>query len=300
MASRNTEIAVGVTVIVALAVVIWSVTALRQVRLAEATRHWNVVFTDVGGLAEDDPVTVNGVKKGSVKAIHLAAHGKVVVDFILARDVRLAEGDRVFVRNVGLMGEKFIAIAPGPGGRPYDARRDTIVGTYENGIPEVISQMGSALASLERLSDQFDRVLALAEERNTVRKTLANVEAASADLKRTLADSHDDLTALATNLRETSEIARRTAETNEPKVSRAFDDVSRTSAKMDSLIARLDSLSSELTEVTHKVNAGQGSAAKLINERALYDETRLALRELTNLMRDLRNNPKKYFKVSLF
>jgi phospholipid/cholesterol/gamma-HCH transport system substrate-binding protein len=300
MASQRTEIAVGVTVILALFVVVWSVTALRQVRLASATRHWLVEFSDVGGLAEDDPVTVNGVKKGSVKEIHLAPHGRVVVDFLLARDVRLSVGDRVYIRNVGLMGEKFIAIAPGPGGKPYDAERDTIAGVYESGIPEVVSQMGSALASLERLSDQFDRLLAIAEERNTVRTTLANVESASAELRRALADSHDDLVAVSSNLRATSEIARRTAETTEPKVGRAFDDVSRTSARMDSLIARLDSLSSELTVVSRKVNAGQGTAGKLVNDRALYDETRLALRELTSLVRDLRTNPKKYFKVSVF
>lgn len=300
MASRNTEIAVGVTVIVALAVVIWSVTALKQVRLREATRHWQVTFSDVGGLAEDDPVSVNGVKKGSVKDIELLSGGRVVVDFILGKDVGLTSADRVFIRNVGMMGEKFIAIAPGPAGRPLDAARDTIVGVYESGIPEVVSQMGSALGSLERLSNQFDRMLAIAEERNAVRKSLDNVEAASAQLRRTLTDSRGDLRALATNLRATSEVARRTAEANEPKVGRVLDDVSRTSVRMDSLIHRLDELSGELNEVARKVNSGDGTTAKLINEHALYDETRTALRELTALVKDLRTHPKKYFKVSVF
>ena len=300
MASRNTEIAVGITVILALGVVIWSVTALKQVRLREATRHWRVAFSDVGGLAEDDPVTVNGVKKGSVKGIALVPGGRVVVDFILGKDVRLTTSDRVFVRNVGLMGEKFIAVAPAPGGRALDAERDTIVGTYESGIPEVVSQMGDALGSLERLSDQFDRLLAIAEERNTMRTSLGNVEAASVDLRRTLADSRGDLLALAANLRATSEVARRAAETNEPRVARALDDVSRTSSRADSLIVRLDQLSIELAEVSRKLNSGNGTAAQLVNDRALYDDTRTAMRELSALVKDLRTNPKKYFKVSVF
>ena len=300
MASRNTEIAVGITVMIALGVVIWSVTALKQVRLREATRHWRVAFSDVGGLAEDDPVTVNGVKKGSVKGIDLVTGGRVVVDFILSKDVALTTTDRVFVRNVGLMGERFIAIAPAPGGKPLVAERDTIVGAYESGIPEVVSQMGDALASLERLSDQFDRLLALAEERNTVRTSLGNVEAASLDLRRTLADSREDLLALADNLRATSEVARRTAETNEPRVTRALDDVSRTSSRADSLIARLDRLSAEMEEVSRKLNSGNGTAAALVNDRALYDDTRAAMKELTALVKDLRANPKKYFKVSVF
>jgi phospholipid/cholesterol/gamma-HCH transport system substrate-binding protein len=300
MASRNTEIAVGVTVILALGVVIWSVTALKQVRLREATRHWRVAFSDVGGLAEDDPVTVNGVKKGSVKGIALVPGGRVVVDFILGKDVALTTADRVFVRNVGLMGEKFIAVAPAPGGRPLDAQRDTIVGVYESGIPEVVSQMGDALASLERLSDQFDRLLAIAEERNTVRTSLGNVEAASLDLRRTLAESRGDLVALAGNLRATSEVARRTAEANEPRVARALDDVSNTSVRVDSLITRLDRLSLELSQVSHKLNDGEGTASRLVNDGALYDDTRKALAEMTALIKDLRANPRKYFKVSVF
>jgi phospholipid/cholesterol/gamma-HCH transport system substrate-binding protein len=300
MASRNTEIAVGITVILAIGVVIWSVTALKQVRLREATRHWRVTFSDVGGLAEDDPVTVNGVKKGSVKGIALKPGGSVVVDFILGKDVALTTNDRVFVRNVGLMGEKFIAIAPAPGGIPLNAERDTIVGVYESGIPEVVSQMGDALASLERLSDQFDRLLQIAEERNTVRTSLGNVEAASLDLRKTIADSRDDLIALADNLRATSEVARRAAEQNEPRVTRALDDVSRTSTHADSLIARLDRLSLELSDVSKKLNTGDGTASQLINDRALYDDTRTAMKELTALVKDLRANPKKYFKVSVF
>ncbi len=298
--TRNAEIAVGITVLLAVGVIVWSVTFLRQVRLAEGTRVWRARFADVGGLAEDDPVSVNGVKKGTVRTITLARGGTVVVEFRATKDVALMHGDRVFVRNVGLMGEKFIAIDRGPGGAPYDAGRDTIEGVYESGIPEVVSQMGTALSALERLSDEIDRVLALAEERHTVKTTLANVEAASADLRRTLHDSHDDLTALAANLRAASESARRTAETNEPKVGRALDDVSRTSARMDSLLARVDTLTIALTGVTHKIDQGDGTASRHINERALYDDTRRAVRELTDLVRDLRTNPKKYFHVSVF
>ena len=133
-----------------------------------------------------------------------------------------------------------------------------------------------------------------------MRTSLGNVEAASVDLRRTLADSREDLLALAANLRATSEVARRAAETNEPRVARALDDVSRTSSRADSLIVRLDQLSIELAEVSRKLNSGNGTAAQLVNDRALYDDTRTAMRELSALVKDLRTNPKKYFKVSVF
>src|SRR5262249_52984022 len=125
-------------------------------------------------------------------------------------------------------------------------------------------------------------------------------EQASVDLKRTLADTHDDLRAMAANLREASESARRTAEVNEPKVSRTLDDVQHASARMDSLLARVDSLSLALNSVTRKLDDGNGTAAGLLNERVLYDDTRRAVRDLSELVRDVRLNPKKYFHISVF
>lgn len=299
MASRNTEIMVGVTVLAALAGVIWSVTALRQVRLAEGTQRWLVRFPDVGGLAEDDPVTVQGVKKGAVKEIRLLRNG-VLVDFLLEKDLTLTSGSRVFVRNVGLMGEKFLAIDGIGLGEPLVARRDTIEGVYESGIPEVISQMGDALASLENLSASVDRVIALAEEKNTLRTTLSNVEAASSDLKRALAENRDDLRETVVSLRAASEAGRRLAESAEPRVAGALDDVRGSTARIDSLAQRMDSLAVVLTRVAAKLDQGNGTAAQLLNDRRLYDESRATMREVAALVRDLRTNPRKYFKVSVF
>ena len=299
MATRNTEILVGVTVLLALAGVIWSVTALKEVRLAERTQRWHVRFPDVGGLAEEDPVTVHGVKKGAVKSIRLG-QGEVIVEFLLAKDVAITSDTEVFVRNVGLMGEKFIAIDNVGAGQPLVARRDTIDGIYESGIPEVISQMGDALTSLERLSSSVDRVLALAEEGNTVRTTLGNVEQASADLRRALGDNRDDLREAVISLRGAAEASRRIADSSEPRVSGALDDVRAATARVDAMATRMDSLAIVLNRVADKLDHGSGTAARLVNDRQLYDETRGTLRELQALVRDLRTNPRKYFKVSVF
>ncbi len=299
MASRNTEIMVGVTVLLALAGVVWSVTALREVRLAEGTQRWLVRFSDVGGLAEEDPVTVHGVKKGVVKSIRLGPSG-VLVEFILAKDVPVTADTEVYVRNVGLMGEKFIAMGNVGVGRPLVAGRDTIDGIYESGIPEVISQMGTALTSLERLSSSVDRVLNLAEEKNTVRNTLSNVEEASGDLRRALADNRDDLREAVVQLRAAAESGRRMAEATEPRVGGALDDVRAATARVDAMAARMDSLARVMTRVADKLDRGPGTASRLVNDRQLYDETRATLRELRALVTDLRENPRRYFKVSVF
>ena len=49
-----------------------------------------------------------------------------------------------------------------------------------------------------------------------------------------------------------------------------------------------------------KLDQGNGTAAQLLNDRRLYDESRATMREVAALVRDLRTNPRKYFKVSVF
>ena len=299
MATRNTEILVGVTVLLALAGVLWSVTALREVRLAESTQRWTARFPNVGGLAEEDPVTVHGVKKGAVKEIRLGVN-EVLVEFILAKDLPLTVDTEVYVRNVGLMGEKFIAIENVGAGAVLSAKRDTIDGIYESGIPEVISQMGTALISLERLSSSVDRVLTLAEEKNTVRTTLTNMEAGSAEFRRSMADNRTDLRDAIAHLRAAAEASRRIAETSEPRITGALDDVRGATVRVDAMATRMDSLALVLTRVADKLDSGPGTASRLVNDRQLYDETRATMREVQALVHDLRTNPRKYFKVSVF
>lgn len=298
MAGRGTEIKVGIAVLVAMAVVVWSVTWLSDARLARQRHSYLVRFTDVGGLADGDPVRVNGVGQGTVKAIRLA-RGGVLVILSLDRSVVLTDASRVFVRNTGIMGEKFIAIDLGEGGRRY-ASRDTIPGRYESGVPEVISQMGDALTSLQRVSEEIDRLLALAEERGTLRQTLRNVEEASAAAALSVAENREDLRAVAENLRETSYDLRMLVAEKAPVVDATVDRLAGTSGRVDTLVARLDGVAQQFADVAARAQSDTTTVGRLLGERALYDDMRRTLRDVNLLVREIRANPRKYLKISLF
>lgn len=298
MAGRNTEIRVGIAVILALVVVVWGVTWLSDTRLARSRRHYVVRFPDVGGLAEGDPVTVSGVNKGKVDAIALVAGGAAVT-LSIDRAVVLTHGSRVFVRNTGLMGEKFIAVDPVSGGIPYGSR-DTIPGTYESGVPEVISQMGTALTSLQRVSDQIDRILALAEDRGTLRKTLRNVEDASTNVSMAVSENRRDLREVTENLREMSHELRMLVAEKSPVVDETVDRLATTSTRIDTLVTRLDGVAIQFSRLATKIESDTTTVGAMLADRNLYDDLRRTLREVNTLVRDVKTNPRRYLKFSLF
>src|SRR5256885_36782 len=98
--SRKTEIQVGLTVLVAIGLLLWGIAWLGATVRSMGQQTWHVTFADASGLAEGNEAQVNGVKNGAVKKLMLDGD-HVMVDLTLSRDIRLTKQSRVVIRNVG-------------------------------------------------------------------------------------------------------------------------------------------------------------------------------------------------------
>jgi|SRR5579883_247124 len=83
------------------------------------------------------------------------------------------------------------------------------------------------------------------------------------------------------------EIATQTTKTTE-KVQQVLDEAKGTLAKLDGTIKNAEKTTGQLAELTEKVNKGQGSLAKIVNDDALFRETKALLKELRESVEDLR------------
>jgi phospholipid/cholesterol/gamma-HCH transport system substrate-binding protein len=48
------------------------------------------------------------------------------------------------------------------------------------------------------------------------------------------------------------------------------------------------------------VDSGGGSAAKLLNDPGMYNDTRALLQRMDSLLADIKKNPKRYINVKVF
>jgi len=65
-------------------------------------------------------------------------------------------------------------------------------------------------------------------------------------------------------------------------------------------LSNIDTTMAELHKLIEGLNAGQGSAGKLFVNDSLYMELNKSAAELNKLLKDIRENPKRYVKFSLF
>lgn len=85
-------------------------------------------FSNVAGLKQKTAVTMAGVNIGQVKNISLK-DGQAVVTIGIHRDVKLEEDVVASIKTMGIIGDKYVSIAPGgsdeyikPGGTIHETR----------------------------------------------------------------------------------------------------------------------------------------------------------------------------------
>lgn len=296
--SRRTEIQVGATVLVALAILLWGVTWLKEFSLERSVKVWLVTFPQTGGLGASDEVQVNGIRKGSVRAMRLAGD-QVIVELALASDVRLTRESRVAIRNVGLMGEKVIAVDLRTTGEAF-AANDTIAGIYERGIPEVMAELGNSMGAISSITTQLQAVANVLEKNGDFSTTMKNFKQTSEELRLAVTENRASLRSTLDNFAAASKTAKGLTTDREAELKRTLDQFAKAAENMNQLSTRLDSLRATIQSVTGKVNRGEGTLGKLVNDDKLYTDVNASIQSLKTLIEDIRANPKKYLKVEIF
>jgi phospholipid/cholesterol/gamma-HCH transport system substrate-binding protein len=197
------------------------------------------------------------------------------------------------------MGEKVIAVDLRASGRPYVAT-DTIPGVYEKGIPEVLAGVGGTIDAITELATQLKTLADAIDKNGNLSTTLANFRTTSEDLKASVAENRAILRQTLVNLNAASRTAKALTTDREAELRHTLDAFERSAEGLERLTVRLDSLRATLQSVSGKVDRGDGTLGRLVNDPRLYDEARASVAELKALIADIKANPKKYVNVKVF
>jgi phospholipid/cholesterol/gamma-HCH transport system substrate-binding protein len=271
---------VGIFMIAALALLGWLIMRVEDWRLfAEEGRRVDAVFESVQGLDDKASVRVAGVRVGRVDGIRLDGR-KARVTLLLESPVPLTQGARASVANLGLLGDKFIELDPGPEGAeslppgtpiPGDApvSFDQAMVKLEkigDSIDGFLSGEGAAgfdelIESIQLTADELRAVIA--ENRSAFGGTVSNFERFSATLA-------EDLPGF------TDQIERVLAQV-EGVVAENRDDLRGSMSNLNEVTERVQVSVENLNEITSRLAAGEGTLGKLLTSDEAHEELLAAL-----------------------
>ena len=109
---EKTDIKVGITVLLGLAVLLAGIVWAKQWSFGGKAETARAIFATAGGLEPGDPVTINGVKSGTVKAIKVE-QADVIVTMAFDKHVDLRKDASASISMLELMSGKKVELVPG-------------------------------------------------------------------------------------------------------------------------------------------------------------------------------------------
>lgn len=211
----NPAVRVGIIIfvaLVALAAVAWFLTDYR-IRVSGYTI--TTTFDNALGLTKGSQVTMAGVTIGQVDDISLDRKQRAVVRMLINRRYRIPEGSRFILRVGLLIGEKYVDIIPNRQADAYIPAGSTIDGEVPPRIEDILPAANELVANLNAVSKSLKDVLSDDEFETRIKRSLANIESATASLDRTMAGlegivtaEQDDIRIIVSNVARASESLR--------------------------------------------------------------------------------------------
>ena len=293
--SYKEEVGVGAMVILGLVVLTVGMFWLTGRSITSKGVAVRVVFANVQGLKEGDPVRVSGVKKGRVGQVRLVSPGKVTVTLELDPEVRPHVDATATVAAADFLGAKFVDYSPGaseallPPGKMIDG-----------GVSEDVSAAAQrAVTNLGELIEEIRKGIRPAQLADDIHNTLVATQRGMSALSQ--ASKGPAVEQATQTLKAVERVMVRIdtllGASNPAATGKRLDTLSTNLAR---LTTRLADATGSLKNVLDKMDRGEGTLGKMASDTLLYRNLNETLTSLTTLMNDLRERPGRYLTVKVF
>jgi phospholipid/cholesterol/gamma-HCH transport system substrate-binding protein len=310
------EFIIGALVTISLALLYWGINFLKGESIFSNERVFIAVYNDVAGLEKANPIAINGMKVGQVRNMYFSddQHAKIVLELVVRNTIAIPKNSTAKIINDGLLGSKAVELKLG--NSPELAQSgDTLISEVEVSIKEEVNrQLMPIKSKAEDLMLQIDTVLTMLQSifstDNTdnfsksvrhIANSFENLESTTSNLDTLIAGQRSRLEHIFENI----ESITLNLKQNEDKLNNIianFSAVSDSIAKIQfaETMESVNTTMANAADIFEKINNGEGSMGLLINNDSLYLELEKSSKDLNLLLEDIRLNPKKYVRFSVF
>ncbi len=292
---KNIEFRVGFFSIIAILILAISYSWFTGVLENRKYTTVKVHFENAGNLEIGSDVTMNGVKKGRVKDLQVSSDG-VVVHLLVELDFTMQEGTEFYILESNLMGDVLVEIIPGKGEGTLNLE-EIQIGEKSYGLTKLVAELSEVVNGLESMMNGiYDNDGFLQNLRAIVDTSLVIVSKISSSYNRNSAE----IEKIIANSSAISENLARLISENEENITETITQTADVMKGIKTTLTEMEKASSNIQVITEKILQEDNTLNKLITEKELYENLLQATANLDSLLKDIKKNPKKYFKIKVF
>jgi len=310
------EVVVGLLFILALAIFFWGYNFLKGINVFSKEKEVFGIYEKVDGLMKSNPVSINGMKIGHVKNLWFAEDfsGHIVVQMTINTDFPVPKNSIAHIYSSDLMGSKAIEIELGNDPETL-GNGDTLLTSIEAGIKEEVNKQVQPLKrKAENLIISIDSMVTaiqtvfnenarenLIESFQDIKSTFANLQNTTYQLDTFIYTEKNHLSKIIYNIEMmTDDLRENKNHINQVLLNMRTISDSLAAADIPGTFSHAKNSLEELGIILEKVNKSEGTLGQLVNDKDLYKQLVNTTEALEELLKDVKENPKKFVKFSVF
>lgn len=299
------ELKTGIISLIIIVLGIWGYNFLKgQDLFNPSARSFQVEYDNVNGLNEASIVTINGLPVGKVTKIQFNSNpekkGGLLVNFTMDNDFQFSKNSIVKIYSPSPLGGSNLAILPDYEGE-MAVSGDMLKGKVEASLFSSIGEklnpiqtkldavLGSADSLLVGLNEVLDK-----RARKSLNRSVIALEGTISDTRKMLSSVN--------SLVENSKMSVEVSLKNTEKITNNFSKVSEDLAKanLDQTVKKLEGTLENVNGLLANMKNGKGTLGKLMTDEKMYTNLTNASKEMEELLREMKLNPKRFVHFSLF
>ncbi len=308
------ETKIGALAVVAITLLILGFNFLKGKKFFTDSFNLAGKFSNVQGLANSNPVLINGLQVGTVYSINPTKNMReILVNMTITKDLDIPDNSIAIIKP-DLLGTTSVEIKLGDS-KVYLKNKDFIL-TEANAsifndilkkVDPVLFEVKNAVTSIDSFILNVNSLIDPAAKNNigsalnNLNKITASLIISAASLEAILNSQTGTLSKTLNNL---SSVTGNLANNNE-KITSVLSNLDKTASNLSQLELKktLDTLDAAIGNLNHlvsKLNTNEGTVGLLLNDPTLYRNLSSSSNKLNLLLDDVRVNPKRYVNISVF
>lgn len=293
------EFKIGLSVIAAIIILVVGIDFLKGINLFKPTNYYVVEYDNVAGLEPAAAVTIDGYKVGQVREINFNYEhpGKVEVVLALDEDLHLPVDTRAELGSA-LMGGSFVKLIMGQsktvlpvGGVIKGVASKDLMSSLSS---ELVPQVGSTIAHIDTLVNSLNRIVsdpALYQSVQRLDGITANLLTTTTNLDAMMSK---DMPGIVRNAKGVI-VKVDTIAYNMAVLSKELKEL-----PLRPTLDNINQLVSNLEAFSKQLNDKKSSLGKFTNDPELYDRLNTTIADVDTLVKDIKQNPKRYINIKVF
>jgi phospholipid/cholesterol/gamma-HCH transport system substrate-binding protein len=292
---RRNEVLVGVFVTVALIVGILGTLWLSRSGLLSNTYPLYTRFRWGANLKQGQEVWLAGFAVGTVDRVELRPDGWLDVWMAVEEKYPVPEGSIAQLKSASFFGDMAINLEPPLNFRSSVQRGDTIpAAPPPPSMDALLSRLDSVSRGVSDVAQAFEIQMVREGGIQDLRGTITATNRLVRQISQIAEEQSRGLSRLTTNLN------RSVSAIDSVVVDSTLRNIRSTTANLAQLSADFQETRERMSALLTKLESGDGSAAKLLNDPGLYNDVRALVQRVDSLTTDFKKNPGKYIKLEIF